>query len=91
MKVGITQNYCSGSANNTLVKISGVEFYFSYKTIIAFKVSGGLYIRENEWGPTTGKHLNAISDNKKIRMKGDDFESFLSKLDIKVSGLDLPA
>ena len=38
-----------------------LDVYFSYKTPVAFRAPGfGLVVRENEWGPTTGKHLNAI-------------------------------
>jgi hypothetical protein len=33
-------------------------------------------VRENSWGPTTGKHLNAIDrGNKKGRVSSDQFES----------------
>lgn len=36
--------------------------YFSYETPIAFRTAdGNLWISENEWSVTTGKHLNSIS------------------------------
>ncbi len=54
----------------------GNVFWFSYSTLVAFKtVAGQKVVRENEWGPTTGKHLNIIDDgDKKNRVSGDEFE-----------------
>ena len=50
------------------------DVYFSYETPIAFQaVSGPLIVRENEWGPTTGKHLNYLNGDKKSRISGDKF------------------
>jgi hypothetical protein len=49
-------------------------FWFSYKTLVAFKSPGGpIVCRQNEWGPTTGKHLNAIKEDKKARVNGETF------------------
>lgn len=50
--------------------------WFSYKTPVAFrKGSGPRVVRENSWGPTTGKHLNAIDGgDKKSRVSGEEFE-----------------
>ena len=53
--------------------IGGNSFYFSYETLIAFTTPDGLVIRKNEWGPTTGKHLNAIDEDKKKRVSADIF------------------
>ena len=40
--------------------------YFSYETMIGFKVDGQFpTVRENVWGPTTGKHLNYIDGGDK--------------------------
>ena len=56
----------------------GRNFYFSYRTLVAFTGPRGLTVRENDWGPTTGKHLNWIDggdkDAKKRRLSGEDFE-----------------
>lgn len=47
--------------NSLCFEVGGREFYFSYQTLVAFrKRDGALVMRENIWGPTTGKHLNAI-------------------------------
>lgn len=58
----------------------GVELYFSYETLVAFKVSGfHLVSVENCWGPTTGKHLNWIGEPKNERLSFDDFEAVAKK------------
>lgn len=58
-------------------------FYFSYETCIAFRTPDyGLIIRENDWGPTTGKHLNYIDPDKSIRISGEDFETMLEDISL---------
>lgn len=48
--------------NALCFEVDGREFYFSYQTLVAFRGrDGALIMRANVWGPTTGKHLNAIS------------------------------
>lgn len=56
---------------------NGLTVYFSYKTPIAFHVGGKTTIRVNDWGPTTGKHLNAIDEDKSTRVDGAIFEALL--------------
>ena len=35
--------------------------WFSYRTVVAFQAPGGpIIVHRNDWGPTTGRHLNAI-------------------------------
>lgn len=54
----------------------GNTFYFSYDTLIAFRGPKGLRVRQNDWGPTTGKHLNAIDGGAKSdRLPADKFEA----------------
>ena len=56
------------------------SFYFSYHTLIAFwHPVTGLVIRENDWGPTTGKHLNGISPDKSKRVPSGEFEAIYEK------------
>lgn len=43
------------------------RWWFSYETLIAFKINNEFHIIKNYWGSTTGKHLNWINSNKKIR------------------------
>lgn len=45
----------------THVEVGGVAVWFSYSTPVAIRRDGhDLIVRENVWGTTTGKHLNAI-------------------------------
>lgn len=45
---------------------SGNQYWFSYKTLVAFETtSGRRVVLQNYWGPTTGKHLNAIDGGRK--------------------------
>lgn len=79
------RNYVDYSSNNygssRAVTIGELDLYFSYDTIIAFSApSTGLVIRENDWSTTTGKHLNAIDPDHKIRISGEDFEKQLDAL-----------
>lgn len=59
-----------------------VTFYFSYRTLIAVRFPNGhLLMRENVWGPTTGRHMNAIRRDAE-RMPGEQF------MDAVADGLD---
>lgn len=52
-----------------------ISVWFSYNTVVAFRVAGGeLVQRKNDWGPTTGKHLNAICANHDDRVDADEFK-----------------
>lgn len=52
--------------------------WFSYHTPVAFRVNGAIVCRQNDWGPTTGKHLNWIEPNKAKRISGAEFERQLA-------------
>lgn len=62
-----TIDHPSGRWNFTRVTVDGVTYWFSYVTCVAFnKHDGhGPVVRVNEWGPTTGKHLNYIDGGDK--------------------------
>jgi len=64
----INRNYGLNSLHFTGPQ--GDKFWFSYKTLIAFKSKkfGVMVIHENNWGPTTGKHLNHIDRDKSKRV-----------------------
>lgn len=66
--------------NALMVTINGDDFYFSYSTCIAFRVDGNLVIRKNDWSTVTGKHLNWINTDKKIRISGAEFEAKLKEV-----------
>ena len=57
-------------------------YYFSYDTLVAFRSNKSykLYVRENVWGATTGKHLNWIDGgNKSERLSKEDFNLALKE------------
>ena len=78
------ETYCDNTTKgNALVfSIGGVDVYYSYKTPVAFRSNGTLVVRANIWGPTTGKHLNAIDggdkEAKAKRVTGVTFEEVLA-------------
>lgn len=49
------------NANAMRMELGSITVWFSYSTPVAFRTpESGLVVRENDWGPTTGKHLNMI-------------------------------
>lgn len=64
--------------NFTEVQLTDLIIWFSYETPIAFRDRNGYVVRENDWGPTTGKHLNYIEPDKSKRIPGEQFEERLS-------------
>ena len=60
------------------------EFYFSYKTLVAFRYGSEFHIIKNQWGTTTGKHLNWINPDKTIR---EDEETFTKNYNRLVNGI----
>lgn len=63
------RSYCGNSpsaqSNAKCVEIGDVELYFSYETIVGLRYRGRTVVTQNTWGPTTGKHLNAIDGGNK--------------------------
>lgn len=73
------RNYGEGMtprANTIAVQVGAIEYYFSYRTLVAFHApSTGLVARKNDWGATTGKHLNWIDGGaKKDRLDAQAFQ-----------------
>lgn len=61
-------------AHTQVVTINNKSVYFSYDTPVAFHhPERGLVVIENRWGPTTGKHLNWICDDKRQRVSDVEF------------------
>ena len=53
---------------------SGIIYYKSYETVIAFEKDGDLVVSENVWGPTTAKHINWVDNgDKDTRLSREDF------------------
>lgn len=71
-------------ANAMIIEVSGYNLYFSYQTIVAVEIPGaGLFVRKNDWGVTTGKHLNLIDGgDKQRRLPSDEFEALLESIEI---------
>ena len=60
--------------NYSELTLGALDLYFSYRTLVALRIGGKLYCQENQWGTTTGKHLNAIQPDKKKRLSASEFE-----------------
>jgi hypothetical protein len=86
------QSYGNYSSSNygvnalVFVDAEGRNFYFSYRTLVAASGPGvgGLIVRENDWGPTTGKHLNWIdggsAEAKARRLSEEEFNARLEEV-----------
>ena len=79
-------NYGNYSSDNHGAHTLRVDFemftlYYSYETIVAYyDHEDKLVVSQNVWGTTTGKHLNWIESDKKIRVKHDDFVKKLAAM-----------
>lgn len=77
-------------SNLTIVHFGDLTLWFSYKTLVAFQ-RGDMrpMVRENDWGPTTGKHLNMIDGGKRRTSQrlapqdfDEEFERVMSSIDL---------
>ena len=66
------------------LSIGPITLYYSYSTLVAFRAPGcGLVVHQNDWGKTTGKHLNWIDggredpEQRRRRVNDDAFEQLL--------------
>jgi len=79
-------HYSSGNygAHSLCFSADGRDYYYSYDTLVAVRANGRLMVRENYWGPTTGKHLNWIDGGSKEakakRLNEADFEQAIKSL-----------
>lgn len=73
--------YSDNYGTNCLeIGLNGLKVFFSYETPVAFHHPDfGLVVRQNSWGPTTGKHLNWIDGGYKEERVDD--QTFREKLD----------
>lgn len=89
-KIRTYGNYNSSNygAHCLCVDLGKVTVWFSYQTAIAFQVDGhARVVRQNAWGPTTGKHLNAIDDGDKAnRVSSEEFERLWNEQMPELSG-----
>lgn len=80
----VTVNHPTNRPNYCEVQVGPLWLAFSYRTPIAFRHpdinNGAVIVRENDWGPTTGKHLNEAAPRGAERIPGTDFERLLSEV-----------
>lgn len=74
-----------------VVTIPNLELFFSYETCVAFRTSSELFCCENDWGSTTGKHLNQIQPDKSKRLPRVEFERELDRINITLDRLEVTA
>lgn len=75
------------NANAMRFELGDLTIWFSYETPVAFHtLQTGLVVRKNEWGPTTGKHLNMIEAQAGARLEapsdrvsGDEFRKLFQQ------------
>ena len=78
------ETYCDNTTaiNALRLEMGELTLWYSYRTIVAFRKGWGgpLIVRQNDWGPTTGKHLNAIDGgDKAARVEGYKFGVMLQE------------
>lgn len=64
------------------VHMGKLTLWFSYNTCIAFKYNDYKYRRVNEWGPTTGRHMDEMNVRHFDDVNEDEFNQ---KLDTAIS------
>ncbi len=82
--MSVSIEHPTDKVNFTIVHLSERSVAFSYNTIIGVtaKNSYAWILRENEWGPTTGKHLNFLNEDKRTRLPSDQFEELLKEIGV---------
>ena len=69
-------NHPTNKANFSTVTLGAYSVAFSYSTPIGYTTDDGFnwVVRVNDWGPTTGRHLNELDfGRKEERIDGDQF------------------
>jgi len=62
------------------IEVSGITFYYSYDILIAVRTKSDLLVCKNDWSKTTGKHLNEVCADKKIRLSREEFLGKVNQL-----------
>lgn len=92
MRVSITTGTRRSGSDDPqfrIVEIGPIKIWFSYDTPVAFRIGNGeTVVRSNAWGPTTGRHLNAIDGgDRESRIPGDEF---VRQLELRVGRFFYP-
>ena len=68
--------------NFTIVTVGDIKFAFSYETVVGFARDDDTAwtVTENNWGPTTGGHLNHLDFGRGRRLPREEFEARLEAL-----------
>ena len=75
-----------GTINKNRITIGPLRIWFSYETPVAFDLDrSGIVVRENDWGPTSGKLINQLESDKKKHVKGEQFEKMLDEITARLS------
>lgn len=75
-----TISHPTGKPNFSVVNVDSDTYWFSYSTCIAFQKGWGtITVCENDWGPTTGKHLNWVNEDKSKRLPREEFLAALNQ------------
>lgn len=73
-----------GTVNKNCVGIATdkgrIDLYFSYQTIVGIVFKGERFVIENQWSTTTGKLLNELEPDKKLRLNEEDFKAKLASI-----------
>lgn len=75
----VNKNKITLSKNTSAGRIV-LQLFFSYETLVGIVVLGRVYVRQNDWGPTTGKFLNFLEPNAKKRISGTEFNKLADKI-----------
>ena len=79
MRVILTQ----GTYRNTkayVLYLNNHDLYFSYETCIAYAGPLGRFRRENDWGHTTGRHINEMGLRDWPVVSKEEMEKTLAKI-----------
>ena len=79
MRVRLTQ----GTYRNTkayVLDLNEHTLYFSYKTCIGYNGPLGRFRRNNDWGPTTGRHINEMGLRNWPVVSKEEMEKTLGKI-----------
>lgn len=67
--------------HSLMVNMGEFNLYYSYETIVAYyDDEDGLVVTQNQWKTTTGKHLNKIQSDKKLRIPYPEFQEKLEAM-----------
>lgn len=79
----VSIDHPTGRPNFTIVTLGETSLAFSYRTIVGVQSPETDYhwrVTVNYWGPTTGRHLNYLSDNHAERLPAAEFAALVERV-----------